>query len=98
MTADRREGGRLVTGRQAILDHLMFKISVSVTVPNLDKHQMSVTCPLCDLDTPTTLGAIRLGDTIVCRGCHSNIKLEDHLGGYHSFRRWFAQSLKDLET
>lgn len=59
---------------------------------------MEVPCPLCDLTTPTTMGAVRLGDTLVCRGCHSNIRLHDHMGGFQRFKRSFERTLKSWET
>jgi hypothetical protein len=76
----------------------MFKISISVTVPNLDKRWIDVPCPLCALETAVTLGAIRLGDVVICRGCHANIRLQDHLGALHKFERWFKRAFKSLES
>ena len=75
----------------------MFKLSISVTVPNLEKRWLRIPCPVCELETPVTLGAIRLGDTIICRGCHANLRLDDHLGALHRFERWFARTLKRME-
>lgn len=77
--------------------HAMFKVTLSVTVPNLDKHWISIPCPVCDMETPVTLGAVRLGDVVVCRGCHANIRLQDHLGALHRFERRFVKMLQSME-
>jgi hypothetical protein len=75
----------------------MFKLTVSVKIPNLDKHWIRIPCPVCDLETPATLGAVRLGDVIVCRGCHANIRLQDHLGTLHRFERRLVRTLQAME-
>jgi hypothetical protein len=76
----------------------MFSVKITVSIPNLDRHPTAIPCPLCGLTTPSTLGAIRLGDTIVCRGCHANIRLHDHMAGYQRFKRFFEATLKSWET
>lgn len=76
----------------------MFSIKVTVTVPNLDQLSTQVPCPLCELETPTTMGAIRLCKTIICRGCHANIRLQDHMAGFHRLKRMLEESLRSLET
>jgi len=47
--------------------------------------------------TPATMGAVRCGDVIVCRGCHANVRLHDHMATFHRFKRRFARMLKSLE-
>src|SRR5690242_16645084 len=83
------------TGRR--YDESVFSVKVSVTVPNLDLLGMEVPCPLCELTTPTTMGSIRLSRTIICRGCHANIRLQDHMASFHRFKRMFEASLRSLE-
>jgi hypothetical protein len=72
-------------------------ITTKVTIPNLDRQWIEIPCPLCELTTPTTLGAIRWSDVVVCRGCHANIRLIDHMASFHRFKRKFAAMLKSLE-
>jgi transposase-like protein len=61
-------------------------LRVEVHVPELDRRVIDVPCPRCELETPVQLGEIRRGDIIICRGCHSNVRLEDELGGMHRAR------------
>jgi hypothetical protein len=75
----------------------MFKLTISVSVPELDRRWIEIPCPRCELETPVTLGSIRLGDVVVCRGCHSNIRLQDQMAALHSFRRRFTKLLKGME-
>lgn len=75
----------------------MFKLTISVSVPELDRRWIEIPCPRCDIRTDVALGAVRLGDTVVCRGCHSNIRLQDHMAFLHSFRRRFTKLLKGME-
>jgi hypothetical protein len=75
----------------------MFSISIKVTIPNLDKRVIEVPCPVCKLHTWVRLGEIRRRDFAICRGCHANILLVDHLGQLHRFTRSFARILRSLE-
>lgn len=74
----------------------MLKLTISVEIPNLDKRSIDVPCEACGLETPVTLGAIRLGDVIVCRGCHANIRLHDHLGALQRFERRLKKLLSSI--
>lgn len=65
----------------------MFSVSISVQIPELDRIALEIDCPVCALSTRVTLGDIRLGGVTICRGCHANIRLEDHLAQYHRARR-----------
>ena len=74
----------------------MFSLSINVTVPNFDRIKIEVPCPRCELQTWVTLGAIRRRDFAICRGCHANILLEDHLGSFHRFMRNTTKALKSM--
>lgn len=65
----------------------MVSISLEVSVPHFDRVPIEVPCPICGLHTWVKLGEIRGRDFAICRGCHANILLEDHLGGVHRFMR-----------
>lgn len=71
----------------------MFSISFSIEMPDLDNIDIEIDCPICALQTKTTLGDIRFHSVAICRGCHANIWLEDHLGQYARARKQFAKSL-----
>ena len=57
------------------------KLSITVTTPNFDRKEIEIDCPLCKLGNWVQLGQIKRREYLVCRGCHSNIHLQDHLGG-----------------
>lgn len=65
----------------------MVSISLEVSVPHFDRVPIEVPCPICGLHTWVKLGEIRRRDFAICRGCHANMLLEDHLGGVHRFVR-----------
>jgi hypothetical protein len=74
----------------------MLSISIEVIMPDLDRHLIEVPCPRCDLHTWVTLGEIRRRDYAICRGCHANILLEDHLGSMHRIIRDLESAFKSL--
>jgi hypothetical protein len=74
----------------------MLSISISMTMPDLDREPIEVPCPRCDLHTWVTLSEIRRRDYAVCRGCHANILLEDHLGSMHRIIRDTESILRSL--
>ena len=75
----------------------MVSISINVTIPDFDRMTIEIPCPRCGLYTWVSLGAIRRRDFAICRGCHANILLEDHLGSFHRFMRNTAKNLKGIE-
>ena len=58
----------------------MFEISFHMDPFDLSRHEIEIDCPLCKLHNWTTFGAVQRREFLICRGCHSNILLEDHLG------------------
>ncbi|MCZ7554587.1 MAG: hypothetical protein M5U05_18750 [Anaerolineales bacterium] len=57
------------------------KLTISWQAPNTDTWELDYPCPICRLETTVTLGQLRQEEYIICRGCHSTIKLIDQLGG-----------------
>ncbi len=45
---------------------------------NLDKYRVDITCPKCKFLNKVSLKQVRISDVVICRGCKTNIKLEDH--------------------
>jgi len=74
----------------------MFSISIEVNLPEFDKIPIEVPCPICELHTWVTLGSIRRRDFAICRGCHTNILLEDHLGSVHRTIKNIEGVFKDI--
>jgi hypothetical protein len=46
---------------------------------NLDTFEVNVDCPRCQFSNPIWLKQARLRDVIICRGCKSNIQLDDSM-------------------
>ena len=74
----------------------MFKLTISVTVPELDRRWIEIPCPLCELKTPVTLGSIRLGDVIVCRGCHLRVLFPKKIKTYGELRQVLASKFAQV--
>jgi hypothetical protein len=74
---------------------LRMKITVTgaLKLPDIDRRWIDIDCPTCRLATPASLGDVRLGNVIICRGCKLNIRLIDHIGEYHRMRRKLEQTL-----
>ena len=66
-------------------------------MPDFSKHEIEIDCPSCKLGNWTTLGAIKRRDYIICRGCHSNILLDDNLGGVQRFLSKMNNIFKDFK-
>ena len=74
----------------------MFSLELKVEMPDFDKYRLEVPCPLCKLHTWVTLGEIRRQEMTICRGCHVNIYLEDHLGQIQRFTQKFQKMISDI--
>jgi hypothetical protein len=57
----------------------------------VDAFEAEVECPRCQFQNPIWLKQARLRDVIICRGCKSNIQLDDSMNSvrkaHHSIRR-----------
>ena len=77
---------------------ISFSFSIKVlNIPELDQVPIEVECPVCLLHTWVKIGEVRRRDFVICRGCHANILLEDHLGQIHRCVRGFEEMLKGME-
>lgn len=74
----------------------MFSINFKFSFPDLDRRWIELPCPRCQLETSVTLGEVRLGGFAICRGCHANIHLIDHLGSYHRAKRRLEAAFASL--
>ena len=67
---------------------------------NLDKHEIDIQCPKCSFYNSIWLLQARLRDVIICRGCKSNIYLDDQMNetrkAIKSVRRAMAKFEKSL--
>ena len=64
---------------------------------SLDSQQIYVYCPRCHFSARPFLRQICHRETIICGGCKSNIRLDDHLGGFRKAQRQVNKALKELE-
>jgi transposase-like protein len=71
------------------------EISFKITIPDMDKKEVEIECPVCKLQNWVRLGEIRRREYLVCRGCHTNILLEDHLGSVQRIVRKIKYMFKD---
>ncbi|MEN3313735.1 MAG: hypothetical protein V7645_3064 [Actinomycetota bacterium] len=74
----------------------MFSIKVTGSFRSLERHEFEVPCPRCSLHTWVSLRLVLRRDVAVCRGCHANILLIDHLGAVQQMVRRLDASLGKL--
>jgi transposase-like protein len=74
----------------------MLNFSITIQLPDLDRHEIEIDCPICKLSNWVKIGEIRRRDYVVCRGCHANLLLEDHLGQVQRFTQEFEHLFKEL--
>lgn len=59
-------------------------LAIKVSIPDLSRHWLSVSCPQCRLEARVQFRDVEFKRSIVCRGCKSNLKLFD---AWDSFRK-----------
>jgi len=64
----------------------------------LYKQEIDTPCPSCSFYNTITLKQIRLRDVTICRGCKSNIKLDDYSNEIRKALRTFRRVMNDLES
>ena len=67
---------------------------------DLDNFEVDVDCPGCGFSNPIWIKQARIRDVIICRGCKSNIQLDDSMNtvrkGVRSMHRAFRQLNEQL--
>lgn len=64
---------------------------------NLDRAEFELSCPRCRFGNSFFYRQARLRDIIICRGCKSNIRLDDHMNECRKARQQINQALSELE-
>ncbi len=64
---------------------------------DIDSLTIDIRCPLCRFLNTVTLKQVRLRDVVLCRGCKTNIRLEDHLNTAKKTIRSFQRAMRELE-
>jgi hypothetical protein len=82
---------------------MIFRIEAKVKGQiNLDRIEVEVDCPRCQFANPIWLKQARLRDVIICRGCKTNIQLDDSMNtvrkGVRSLYRALDQLHEQVES
>jgi len=64
---------------------------------NLDNIEIEFKCPKCGFSNKVTLKQVRLGQVVICSGCHANIKLIDKDASTQRAIEEIEKSVEDLE-
>jgi len=64
---------------------------------NFDKHEIEIQCPECSFYNPIWLKQARLRDVIICRGCKSNIQLDDQMNETRKAIKSIRRAIAELE-
>jgi len=62
----------------------------------VDAFEVEVKCPRCCFQNPIWLKQSRLRDVIICRGCKSNIQLDDSMNTVRKAHHSIRQAMNDL--
>lgn len=64
---------------------------------NLDRAEFNISCPRCRFENSIYYRQARLRDVLICRGCKTNIRLDDHMNECRKARQQINQALSDLQ-
>ena len=62
-----------------------------------DAFEVEVECPVCDFANPVWLKQARVRDVIICRGCKTNIQLDDQMNSVRKARRDIRAAFRKLQ-
>jgi hypothetical protein len=65
---------------------------------DLDKMGFDVDCSKCGFSNSIKIKQVRLMDAVICRGCKSTIKLEDHMNETRKAVRSFRNAIRELDN
>ncbi len=63
---------------------------------SIDSAEIEISCPRCGFWSTVTIRQVRTRDVIICRGCKSNVRLEDHMNQVRSAERQVRSSVEQL--
>lgn len=63
---------------------------------DIDKHEIEFPCPRCNFYNKIRIIQARLRDVIICRGCKSNIILDDHMNEVKKATRSIRRAMNEL--
>ena len=65
---------------------------------NLDNQTIELLCPNCGFYNPIYFKQARLRDVVICRGCKSNIQLDDQMNECRKAYWIVRKAIKKLEN
>lgn len=64
---------------------------------DVDRKSIEFLCPRCYFYNSAFLRQVRSRNVIICRGCKSNLRLDDHMNEYRKAKRQLRRAFRDLE-
>jgi len=64
---------------------------------NLDNQTIEFPCPRCGFYNAIFFKQARLRDIVICRGCKSNIQLDDQMNECRKAERSVRKAMQELE-
>lgn len=64
----------------------------------IGSHEIEIDCPRCRFYNPIYLKQIIYRDVIICRGCKSNLKLDDYSNEVRKVKQQISNIFKDLKN
>lgn len=77
----------------------MFNVELHIEATgdfDIDLQETDVECPRCHFHNPAWVRQIRLRDTIICRGCKANLRLDDSMNTVRKARRGIMESFREV--
>lgn len=62
----------------------------------IDNTPVSAACPVCEFHNTFTIKQARLRDMIICRGCKTNIQLDDHMNEGRKVTRQVERAMAEF--
>lgn len=63
----------------------------------IDNTPVTAPCPVCEFYNTFTIKQARLRDMIICRGCKTNIQLDDHMNECRKATRQIERAIAELQ-
>ena len=78
----------------------MFGIGLNIEINgnlNIDSFEVEIECPHCVFFNQIWIKQARLRETIICRGCKNNIRLDDNMNTVRKARRRLLEQFNQLK-
>ena len=78
----------------------MFDLGLHIDIKgdmDIDSFEVEIECPRCGFYNPIWMKQARLRDTVICRGCKSNIHLDDSMNTVRKAKRNILEQFRKLK-